>query len=73
MSARSNQDNQREFEERAMKQVIDLVGKKTGSDHNLAFQSYVQGGTFIKLETEWRENVKQKGSSSSTKVKCTTK
>lgn len=73
MSARSNQDNQREFEERAMKQVIELVGKKTGSDHNLAFQSYVQGGTFIKLETEWRENVKQKGSSSSTKVKCTTK
>jgi len=62
MSARSNQDNQREFEERAMKQVIAMVGKKTGSDMNLQYQNYQQGGTYVKLESEWRENIKQRSS-----------
>uniref|UniRef100_A0AAG5D193 SANT and BTB domain-containing protein n=1 Tax=Anopheles atroparvus TaxID=41427 RepID=A0AAG5D193_ANOAO len=60
MSARSNQDNQREFEERAMKQIIAMVGKRTGGEQNLQYQTYQQGGTYIKLETDWRESIKQK-------------
>uniref|UniRef100_A0A182RKJ9 DUF3342 domain-containing protein n=1 Tax=Anopheles funestus TaxID=62324 RepID=A0A182RKJ9_ANOFN len=60
MSARSNQDNQREFEERAMKQIITMVGKRTGGEQNLQYQTHQQGGTYIKLETDWRESIKQK-------------
>ncbi|XP_053675983.1 SANT and BTB domain regulator of class switch recombination [Anopheles nili] len=60
MSARSNQDNQREFEERAMKQIITMVGKRTGGEHNLQYQTYQQGGTYMKLENDWRESIKQK-------------
>lgn len=60
MSARSNQDNQREFEERAMRQVITMVGKRTGSDTNLRYQSHQMGGKYVKLESEWRESVRQK-------------
>ncbi|KFB42675.1 AGAP004888-PA-like protein [Anopheles sinensis] len=60
MSARSNQDNQREFEERAMKQIIAMVGKRTGGEQNLQYQTYQQGGTYIKLEMDWRESIKQK-------------
>lgn len=63
VSARSNQDNQREFEERAMKQVIAMVGKKTGTDTSPNYQSYQQGGTYIRLESEWRDNLKQKNNS----------
>lgn len=67
MSARSNQDNQREFEERAMKQVIAMLCKKTGSDsgqqhHQMQQQSYhQQGGTYVRLEAEWRESLKNRG------------
>ncbi|XP_001648568.2 uncharacterized protein KIAA1841 homolog [Aedes aegypti] len=60
MSARSNQDNQREFEERAMKQIIAMVGKKTGGEQNHQFVTYQQGGAYIKLESDWRESMKQK-------------
>ncbi|XP_062543396.1 SANT and BTB domain regulator of class switch recombination isoform X2 [Armigeres subalbatus] len=60
MSARSNQDNQREFEERAMKQIIAMVGKKTGGEQNQQFVTYQQGGAYIKLECDWRESMKQK-------------
>jgi hypothetical protein len=66
ISARSNQDNQREFEEKAMKQVISVIRKKSISEHNIMDQQqqqnvYQQGGSFIKLETEWREAIaKQK-------------
>lgn len=68
ISARSNQDNQREFEERAMKQVIAMVGKKTGSDMNIQYQNYQQGGTYVRLEAEWRENVKHKHTTLKTKL-----
>ncbi|GAB0100594.1 Kiaa1841 [Sergentomyia squamirostris] len=68
MSARSNQDNQREFEERAMKQVIAMLCKKTGSEsgqqHHQAQlpQNYhQQGGTYVRLEAEWRESLKNRG------------
>ena len=60
ISARSNQDNQREFEERTIKQVIAMVGKKTGSDMNMQYQKYHQGGSYVRLENEWRESVRQK-------------
>lgn len=70
-SARSNQDNQREFEERAMKKVIDLVGKRTGSDTNMALQTYQQGGIYIRLEAEWRESLRQKNNLNRNKVMST--
>lgn len=37
-----------------------MVGKKTGSETNLQYQIYQQGGTYIRLENEWRESIKQK-------------
>lgn len=67
ISARSNQDNQREFEERAMKQVIAMVGKKNGSDLSVQYQNYYQGGTYVRLESEWRESVKHKHGTVKTK------
>lgn len=62
VSARSNQDNQREFEERAMKQVIAMVGKKNGGDANVQYQNYQHGGSYIKLESEWKESLKLRNS-----------
>lgn len=48
------------FNESVLK-IISLVSKKTGiSDHNQILQSYQQGGTYIKLENEWRESLKQR-------------
>lgn len=60
MSARSNQDNQREYEERAMKQIISMVNKRTGNDSN-GRHSFSQpiGGSFVRLEAEWREKHRQ--------------
>lgn len=43
-----------------MKQVIAMVGKKTGTDLNMQYQN-CQGGTYVRLESEWREAVKHKG------------
>lgn len=43
-----------------MKQVIAMVGKRTGSDTNLRYQHHLQGGKYVKLESEWRETVRQK-------------
>lgn len=43
-----------------MKQVIALVGKKTGSDINMQYQTHQQGGTYMRLEAEWRESLKQR-------------
>lgn len=60
LSARSNQDNQREYEEKAMTQIISLVSKKTGISNHHHNQAYQQGGTFIRLENEWRETIKQR-------------
>lgn len=58
ISARSNQDNQREFEERAMKHIIAMVGRKTGSEMNTQQSNYHHGGTYVKLESEWRERLR---------------
>lgn len=55
MSARSNQDNQREFEERIMKQVIAMVSRKTGGETSSQQSSYQNGGSYVRLESEWRE------------------
>lgn len=57
MSARSNQDNQREFEERAMKQIISMVnGNENNGRHSL---SQPIAGSFVRLEAEWREKHRQ--------------
>lgn len=55
MSARSNQDNQREFEERVMKQIIAMVSRKTGTEINGQPNNYQHGGSYVRLESEWRE------------------
>lgn len=40
---------------------MSLVSKKTGiSDQNQNLQSYQQGGSYFKLENEWRESLKQR-------------
>lgn len=59
MSARSNQDNQREFEERALKQIISTVKKKIGFDVNNQSQTSNTGGSYVFLETEWRDRHRQ--------------
>lgn len=51
-----------------MKQVIAMVGKKTGSDTNMALQIYQQGGIYVKLESEWRESLRQKHAQGKAKV-----
>ncbi|XP_013113603.1 SANT and BTB domain regulator of class switch recombination [Stomoxys calcitrans] len=60
LSARSNQDNQREFEEKVMKQVVALVRKKNGADINVTKPSRPLGGCYVKLEQEWKEQLKQR-------------
>ncbi|XP_026466014.1 uncharacterized protein KIAA1841 homolog [Ctenocephalides felis] len=56
LSARSNQDNQREYEEKAMGQLISMLNKKNGLDtRNSTLRQYPVGGTYIKLENEWKE------------------
>lgn len=42
-------------------QIVSMVSKKTGiSERNEHQQSYQLGGTYIKLENEWRETVKHR-------------
>lgn len=43
-----------------MKQVMAMVGKRTGSDMNVKYQNYHQGGTYVRLEAEWRESIRHK-------------
>ncbi|XP_034483574.1 uncharacterized protein KIAA1841 homolog [Drosophila innubila] len=62
LSARSNQDHQRDFEEKIMKQVTSYVTKKTGSDQNLVSNAQPLGGTYVRLESEWKEMLKQRHS-----------
>lgn len=42
-----------------MKQVISLVNKRTGNDNYAKQQSYLNGGTYVRLEAEWRERHRQ--------------
>ena len=37
-----------------------MVGKKTGIDQNQLHHTYAQGGSYVKLESDWRETIKQK-------------
>ncbi|XP_034952157.1 uncharacterized protein KIAA1841 homolog [Chelonus insularis] len=69
-----NQDNQRDFEEKAMTQMINVLTKKTSIESN-AFKTYKSnhvwnnqplGGTYVKLESEFKEQ-----SANSCKVKNT--
>lgn len=45
-----------------MKQVASYVTKKTGSDPNLVNQAQPLGGTYVRLESEWKEMLKQRNS-----------
>ncbi|KAL0266966.1 UNVERIFIED_CONTAM: hypothetical protein PYX00_009364 [Menopon gallinae] len=61
LSTRCNQDNQREFEERAFRQIESVLGRKLSSDSlnnsstRLHYQNAPPGGIYVKLEQEWRE------------------
>lgn len=59
ISARSNQDNQREFEERAMRHIFSMVRKKLGNDNQLPIEQQPIGGSYMHLEAEWREKHRQ--------------
>lgn len=64
LSARSNQDNQREYEEKAMKQVIQLVEKKLMNPNiqqSSGGPNVFAGGSYYKLEYEWKEMMRSKG------------
>ncbi|XP_072747102.1 SANT and BTB domain regulator of class switch recombination [Anoplolepis gracilipes] len=67
LNVRHNQDNQRDFEERAAAQMTVLLTKRTLME-NLFSKSYKQhnyktkqpiGGTYMKLEAEFREQLAQ--------------
>lgn len=69
LNIRHNQDNQRDFEEKAAAQMIVLLTKRTITE-NLLSKSYNKqqhsyktkqpiGGTYMKLETEFREQLAQ--------------
>lgn len=45
-----------------MKQVATYVTKKTGSDQMLSHNTQPLGGTYVRLETEWKEMLKQRHS-----------
>ncbi|EDV39140.1 uncharacterized protein Dana_GF24648 [Drosophila ananassae] len=62
LSARSNQDHQRDFEEKIMKQVASYVTKKTGTDQCLVQNAQPLGGTYVRLESEWKEMLKNRHS-----------
>jgi len=62
LSARSNQDHQRDFEEKIMKQVANYVTKKTGTDQCLVQNAQPLGGSYVRLESEWKEMLKQRHS-----------
>ena len=50
-------------------QVVSIVTKKTGvgvADQTKDFQTYQQGGIYIKLENEWREALKHRNVTSKT-------
>lgn len=59
ISARSNQDNQREFEERAMRQIVSMVRKKIGNENQIQQENQSIGGSYVHLEAEWREKHRQ--------------
>ncbi|GBP35704.1 hypothetical protein EVAR_82638_1 [Eumeta japonica] len=53
-SARSNQDGQRRFEERALRQMKAALARRAPSSHQLR-QKTPTGGVYARLEAEWRE------------------
>lgn len=68
LNVRHNQDNQRDFEERAAAQMIALLTKRTVTENLLSKFNNKQhvsktkqpvGGTYMKLEAEFRERLTQ--------------
>ncbi|XP_066589997.1 SANT and BTB domain regulator of class switch recombination [Prorops nasuta] len=67
LGVRYNQDNQRDFEEKAIAQMVSLLTKRTSSEFALNTKSFIKynnnwrhnqpsaGGTYIKLEAEFRD------------------
>lgn len=43
-----------------MKQVIAIVSKKTGSEHNIPANAAPLGGSYVRLEAEWKDQIKQR-------------
>ncbi|XP_035734208.1 uncharacterized protein KIAA1841 homolog [Vespa mandarinia] len=78
LMVRYNQDNQRDFEERINAQMISLLTKRTSIEHILLSKSYNRqrsqiyknilpiGGSYMKLEAEFRDQWAQTYKNSST-------
>ncbi|XP_054085583.1 SANT and BTB domain regulator of class switch recombination isoform X2 [Zeugodacus cucurbitae] len=62
LSARSNQDHQREFEERALKNIVLQINKNYGLDKSVLPCGSV-GGIYVRLESEWKDQLKHRTSS----------
>ncbi|XP_055375904.1 SANT and BTB domain regulator of class switch recombination, partial [Condylostylus longicornis] len=60
VSARSNQDNQREYEEKVMKQIMSIVSRKNGNDHGSVNTGILHGGSYVRLESDWKEQLRQR-------------
>ncbi|XP_011202479.2 SANT and BTB domain regulator of class switch recombination [Bactrocera dorsalis] len=62
LSARSNQDHQREYEEKALKNVVIQINKNYGLDKCILPCGSV-GGFYVRLEAEWKDQLKHRTSS----------
>lgn len=62
LSARSNQDHQREYEEKALKNIVIQINKNYGLDKSI-LPSGSFGGFYVRLEAEWKDQLKHRTSS----------
>lgn len=62
LSARSNQDHQREYEEKALKNIVIQINKNYGLDKSILPGGSV-GGFYVHLEAEWKAHLKHRTSS----------
>ncbi|XP_017469984.1 PREDICTED: uncharacterized protein KIAA1841 homolog, partial [Rhagoletis zephyria] len=65
VSARSNQDHQREYEEKAMKHVVLKINKNIGVEQSL-LPNNPTGGCYLRLEAEWKDQLRHRSISNST-------
>lgn len=59
-SARTNQDNQRNFEEKIMKQALATLQHKIGYEMPSDSNQIPPGGIYVRLEQEFREQNRQR-------------
>uniref|UniRef100_W8C9U7 Uncharacterized protein KIAA1841 n=2 Tax=Ceratitis capitata TaxID=7213 RepID=W8C9U7_CERCA len=70
LSARSNQDHQREYEEKALKQITLQMNKNYGLEKGILPAGPI-GGFYVRLEAEWKDQLKHRTSSNPTSTPST--